>query len=200
MDVFCMHCYKAVAAAPGTYCPTCHTDTLGGPCFGTGRPGSTTWPGGGKPPCETGFDVIFDVVALEAPGGGRRAVAAALLEDVVSCLGTVAALRARLGERMTAAELSALERACSLRSSLGGLDRADAQPSEASVAEAAPAPGTTIRFRYTNHRGETEDREVTPIRIRFGTSEHHREPSWLMDAYDHNRRAVRSFLVSGMLG
>lgn len=197
MDVFCMHCYRAVAAAVGTYCPTDHLDTLGGPCFGAGRPGSTTYPGGGRPPCETGSGVTIDVAATDASAGGWRAVAAALLEDVISSLGIVAALRARLGERLTDAELSGLERACSLRASVGGLDRPDApRPAD----DAAAARGTTIRFRYTNHRGESEEREVTPIRVRFGTSPHHNDPSWLMDAYDHNRRAVRSFLLSGMVG
>lgn len=196
MDVFCMHCYRAVAAAVGSYCPTDHVDTLGGPCFGVGRPGSTTWPGGGRPPCETGLGVTIDVVALEASDGGWRHVAAALLEDVVSCLGTVAALRARLGERLTGAEAVALERACSFRSSVGGLVRADEARPDGGDSGGVP----TVRFRYTNHRGESEEREVTPIRVRFGTSPHHNDPSWLMDAYDHNRRAVRSFLLSGMVG
>lgn len=53
-----------------------------------------------------------------------------------------------------------------------------------------------IRFRYTNWRGETGMRHVTPISLRFGTSEYHSEPQWLLRAFDHDRQAEREFALT----
>ena len=32
---------------------------------------------------------------------------------------------------------------------------------------------SALRFRYTNYKGETADRSVTPYRIYYGKGEHH---------------------------
>jgi hypothetical protein len=48
----------------------------------------------------------------------------------------------------------------------------------------ANATPRTITFWYRNYRGEEGYRRVHPISVRFGTSEWHKEPQWLMLADD----------------
>jgi hypothetical protein len=57
---------------------------------------------------------------------------------------------------------------------------------------------TKITFTYTNWRGETSTRTATPYRLRFGTSEWHKEPQALMLAYDYEKRSEREFAVRDM--
>jgi predicted DNA-binding transcriptional regulator YafY len=56
-----------------------------------------------------------------------------------------------------------------------------------------------VIIRYTNYRGETSDRRIIPIGIRFGSSEWHAEEQWLLDAFDLDRRADRSFALKDVL-
>lgn len=53
-------------------------------------------------------------------------------------------------------------------------------------------------FDYTNYKGITEFRMVTPISIRYGTSEYHKEPQWLLLAFDEDRNAEREFVMIDM--
>ena len=57
-------------------------------------------------------------------------------------------------------------------------------------------PKVVINIRYTNYRGETAVRQIVPVRIRFGASEWHPGEQWLMDAYDIDRQAERSFALA----
>ncbi|MBP7134628.1 WYL domain-containing protein [Patescibacteria group bacterium] len=52
-----------------------------------------------------------------------------------------------------------------------------------------------VSILYTNHRGETSTRSVVPHRIWFGQTEWHSEDQWLLDAYDLERQANRSFAL-----
>ena len=52
-----------------------------------------------------------------------------------------------------------------------------------------------VTMTYTNYRGETSVRNVTPITIDFGTSEWHQDPQWLMSAYDNNKGVHREFAL-----
>jgi predicted DNA-binding transcriptional regulator YafY len=56
----------------------------------------------------------------------------------------------------------------------------------------ATAP-TDLVFIYTNHRGETAERRVVPETIRFASTQWHREPQWLLVAYDLDRGERRDF-------
>jgi hypothetical protein len=60
------------------------------------------------------------------------------------------------------------------------------------------APGQTLRFRYKNWRGELAVRTVRVIRLSYGSTEWHREPQWLLEALDVEKRAVRMFAVRDM--
>lgn len=55
--------------------------------------------------------------------------------------------------------------------------------------------GRMIVIRYTNYRGETSDRRIVPLRIRFASSEWHPVAQWLLDAFDLDRGAERSFAL-----
>lgn len=59
-------------------------------------------------------------------------------------------------------------------------------------AEVAPQTVT-----YTNWRGETEKRTIRPLRLWHGSTEHHKEPQWIVEAFDEGKNAVRSFALAG---
>lgn len=50
-------------------------------------------------------------------------------------------------------------------------------------------------FWYRNYRGEEGYRRVRPISLRFGTSEWHKEPQWLMLADDLENSKQREFAM-----
>ncbi|ABS14239.1 hypothetical protein I6H96_02570 [Brucella anthropi] len=52
---------------------------------------------------------------------------------------------------------------------------------------------TPVKVAYTNYRGETSVRTITPQRLWHGSTEWHPEPQWLVTAYDHDKQAVRDF-------
>ena len=55
-------------------------------------------------------------------------------------------------------------------------------------------------FEYKNHRGEVATRTVTPISVRFGSTEWHSEPQWLLLAFDHEKQAEREFAMRDIGG
>lgn len=55
-----------------------------------------------------------------------------------------------------------------------------------------------LLFWYRNYKGEEGYRRVRPLRIRFGTSEWHQEPQWLMLAYDLENDKEREFAMRDM--
>ena len=52
-----------------------------------------------------------------------------------------------------------------------------------------------ITFWYRNYAGEEGYRRVKPVSIRFGTSEWHKEPQWLMLADDLVNEKRREFAM-----
>lgn len=57
-----------------------------------------------------------------------------------------------------------------------------------------------IVFWYRNYKGDEGYRRVEPISIRFGTSEWHKEPQWLMLADDTENNKRREFAMRDMSG
>lgn len=51
---------------------------------------------------------------------------------------------------------------------------------------------------YTNHRGERAVRRIVPELIRFGTTEWHPEPQWLLECHDAEKDAHRTFALAGV--
>lgn len=48
---------------------------------------------------------------------------------------------------------------------------------------------------YTNYKGETKSRQILPKKIWFGSTEYHSEPQWLLEAFDVDKQADRSFAM-----
>ncbi len=57
------------------------------------------------------------------------------------------------------------------------------------------AIGEPARIIYTNYRGETAERTITPKRVWFGISDWHQEPQWFVTAFDHDKNADRDFAL-----
>lgn len=52
-----------------------------------------------------------------------------------------------------------------------------------------------IEAVYTNYRGETANRSIIPLSIRFGSTDWHHEPQWLLKAWDEDRQAWREYAL-----
>lgn len=57
------------------------------------------------------------------------------------------------------------------------------------------AIGEPARITYTNYRGETAERTITPKRVWYGISDWHPEPQWFVTAFDHDKNADRDFAL-----
>jgi predicted DNA-binding transcriptional regulator YafY len=53
----------------------------------------------------------------------------------------------------------------------------------------------SIRFGYVNWRGEFAMRTVTPVHIFWGATKYHPQPGWMLEAFDHDKQALRSFAL-----
>lgn len=58
--------------------------------------------------------------------------------------------------------------------------------------------GSPIIVKYTNWKGETANRTIIPHKVWFGSTEYHKEPQWLVYAFDSEKRAYRDFALSDM--
>jgi predicted DNA-binding transcriptional regulator YafY len=52
-----------------------------------------------------------------------------------------------------------------------------------------------VRIDYINYRGERSVRRVVPHRLYFGEVEWHPGTQWILDAWDVDKAAIRSFAV-----
>jgi hypothetical protein len=52
-----------------------------------------------------------------------------------------------------------------------------------------------VTFTYTNHRGEISVRLVIPQAVIFGHTRWHPKPQWLLEAFDCQKNAPRSFAM-----
>lgn len=56
-----------------------------------------------------------------------------------------------------------------------------------------------LQVTYTNWRGETALRTIAePYRAFFGANEWHTEPQWLLEAFDVDKQAKRTFSFAGL--
>ena len=53
----------------------------------------------------------------------------------------------------------------------------------------------TLTGTYRNWKGETRTRTIRPLSLRFGTSEWHMEPQWLLLAEDLDTGNQREFAL-----
>lgn len=55
--------------------------------------------------------------------------------------------------------------------------------------------GEIVEILYTNYRGETARRRIVPGELRYGSTEFHPEPQWLLDALDVEKGVQRTFAM-----
>lgn len=56
-----------------------------------------------------------------------------------------------------------------------------------------------VRIKYTNYKGETSWRVISPVGIRFGPTVWHQEPQWLLSAMDLDKNEYREFAVKDIV-
>lgn len=61
--------------------------------------------------------------------------------------------------------------------------------------DAAQTEAVPVTLTYTNWRGETSERTITPKRVWFGATDWHPEPQWLLTAFDEEKQADRDFAL-----
>lgn len=52
-----------------------------------------------------------------------------------------------------------------------------------------------VVINYTNWKGVTALRRIIPKKIFFGSTEWHKEEQWLLEAFDVDKNADRSFAI-----
>ena len=62
-------------------------------------------------------------------------------------------------------------------------------------AVAADDPSAVV-IDYTNFRGERSERRILPDRVWFGIAEWHPRAQWILDAWDLEKGALRSFTMA----
>lgn len=55
-----------------------------------------------------------------------------------------------------------------------------------------------VTFTYTNWKGVTRQRSAILSRMFWGSNEWHPEPQWLVESYDLEERASRTFALKDM--
>ena len=56
----------------------------------------------------------------------------------------------------------------------------------------------SLKFEYTNYKGETKIREVTPKNLKFGVTPHITEPEWPLEATDLKKNEDRCFVLKNI--
>jgi hypothetical protein len=52
---------------------------------------------------------------------------------------------------------------------------------------------------YLNHRNSQRPRTILPLLVRWGSTEWHPEPGWILEAYDFEKHAQRSFACKNII-
>jgi len=57
----------------------------------------------------------------------------------------------------------------------------------------------SLKFEYRNWKGRSSLRCVLPTKIYWGSTEYHKQEQWLMEAYDLDKKALRTFAVTDII-
>lgn len=60
-------------------------------------------------------------------------------------------------------------------------------------------PKKSVKIKYKNYREIISQRLIEPIQIRFGSTEWHPEPQWLLRAFDISKNAEREFAIKDIM-
>ncbi|QGZ16235.1 hypothetical protein Hena1_00590 [Erwinia phage Hena1] len=56
-----------------------------------------------------------------------------------------------------------------------------------------------LKFYYKNYRGEYGHRTVQDPKWRFGSTEYHKQPQWLIEAFDVEKQDFRTFAAADIV-
>lgn len=56
-------------------------------------------------------------------------------------------------------------------------------------------PKRIVTITYKNHRDETRERHIIPIAIFYGQTEWHPKDQWMLNAWDIDKSAERTFAI-----
>jgi predicted DNA-binding transcriptional regulator YafY len=56
-----------------------------------------------------------------------------------------------------------------------------------------------VKIVYDNWKGEVKIRTITPKKIWFGSTEWHPQEQWILDAFDEDKQADRSFAMADII-
>jgi predicted DNA-binding transcriptional regulator YafY len=56
-----------------------------------------------------------------------------------------------------------------------------------------------VKIVYDNWKGEVKIRRITPKKIWFGSTEWHPQEQWILDAFDEDKQADRSFAMADII-
>lgn len=59
-------------------------------------------------------------------------------------------------------------------------------------------PHNKIEFEYVNWKGIKEHRRIGVCEFYYGSTEHHKEPQWLLEGFDLEKKTFRKFAMKDM--
>jgi hypothetical protein len=62
-----------------------------------------------------------------------------------------------------------------------------------------PTDDRMVVIRYRNHKGETTDRLILPMVMRFASTQWHPDRQWILEAWDVQKATARSFALKDIL-
>jgi len=56
-----------------------------------------------------------------------------------------------------------------------------------------------LQFKYTNYKGVTSIRKISPYKLWFGNTEFHTDDQWFIHGYDVDKCAERNFALRDVI-
>ena len=56
-----------------------------------------------------------------------------------------------------------------------------------------------IKVKYKNYQGITSIRTIIPQQIHYGSTDYHKEDQWLLDVFDVEKDALRTYALMNIL-
>lgn len=150
-----------------------------------------------------GVEVVDNLPDAVERFGGLRYKDNAVLHDTISKM-YPSGYRVCIVPYLTSVSFAPLQEALQRKAALGLAQVAKLPEPAPQTAPALPLPIFTDKalalfvFDYENYRGEVGRRTVIPKGMSFGSTEYHTEPQWLLDAWDVDKQADRTFAFSGI--
>src|SRR6185436_8651857 len=61
-----------------------------------------------------------------------------------------------------------------------------------------PDPARGLVIDYTNYEGKRSTRTIRPLHVWYGSNQWHKEPCWLLHAWDADKKAFRDFALTSI--